>query len=86
MRAGAGFYPENLNLPPSIYDRLPPEATTIWRHAFNRAFFWLDGDEEAAERAAWKEVKKAGYEPGVGGATWIKTEVPIIQPQFMKPN
>ena len=54
-------YSENIDLPPSVRNHLPPHAQDIYREAFNHVFAAHAGDprqEEAAHRIAWAAVKR----------------------------
>lgn len=54
-------YASNEDLPPSVRNHLPEAAQSIYRHAFNRAWWTYRFDphqEQIAHRVAWAAVKK----------------------------
>ena len=60
-------YRANVDLPPSLQERLPGHAQDIYREAFNHAFAAHAGDprqEEIAHRIAWAAVKRSYVKTG----------------------
>lgn len=61
-------YTENVDLPLSVQNRLPPHAQDIYREAFNHALQQYGHDEVTAARVAWAAVERR-YEKREG--RWV---------------
>ena len=61
-------YDKNADLPDGV-KKLPAEAQTVYRKAFNSAY---DGDDASAAKIAWAAVKKAGFSKDKDG-NWSKS-------------
>ncbi|MGA3004802.1 MAG: ChaB family protein [Acetobacteraceae bacterium] len=64
-------YRSNEDLPPSVYDHLPPHARDIYREAFNHAWARYGGDEATPHRIAWAAVKRSYRK---AGNIWVRRD------------
>lgn len=59
-------YAEDKDLPDGVKDKMPPEAMTVWRGAYNKAA--KEGMKgEDCEKKAWAALKEAGWKKGDDG-------------------